>query len=117
MYRSGVSLDKQMSDSTALLLHILDITRTMRERALDSDWESVREREAYRQTLIERCFPLNSAVANPAQVADSIHEIIELDRSVMTLAVLAREQIEESFAKLKLGRQAVGAYTCVEISC
>jgi len=104
-----------MPDSAVLLADILNITRVMRERALDSDWDGVREKEAYRQTLIERCFPLTSAVANPDQVADSIQEIIELDRSVMSLAVLAREEIEESFAKLKLGRQATGSYTSVEI--
>ena len=104
-----------MSDRSAQLHNILDATREMRKHALNSDWNSVREKEAYRQTLIEGCFPLDRSVANPDQVAESIQEIIELDRSVMSLALLAREELEDSFGKLKLGRQANDVYTSVEV--
>ena len=108
-------MDRQMSDRSVLLQEILVITRTMREFALDSDWDSVHEKEAYRQTLIKRCFPLDRSMDNPGQAAESIQEIIELDRSVMSLALLAREEMEDSFGKLKLGRQATDAYTSVEV--
>ncbi len=104
-----------MPNSRSLLQQILETTRKMRERALDSDWENVHEMEAYRQALIERCFPLDGSVNNPAQAADWIREIIELDRSVMSLAAVAREELGNRFGKLRLGRQATNTYTSVEI--
>ena len=108
-------MDRDMPDRAALLQEILDITREMREQALDSAWGSVHEKEATRQTLIGHCFPLDQGIANPNQAAKSIQEIIELDRSVMSLAQLAREEMEDSFSRLKLGRQATNAYTTVEV--
>jgi len=110
-----VRMDREMPARAALLQEILDITREMREHALDSAWESVHEKEATRQTLIGRCFPLDQSIVNPNLAADSIKEIIELDRSVMSLAQLAREEMEDSFSRLKLGRQATNAYTTVEV--
>lgn len=109
-------MNKSMPDSTTLLETILEITRKMRERALDCDWESVHEKEAYRQTLIAHCFPLDESIADLHQAADSIREILELDRSVKSLALLAREQLADSFGKLKLGRQATNSYASVELS-
>jgi len=108
-------MNKQMPDSTTLLQRILDIARKMRECALNSDWESVHEKEESRQALIERCFPLDAPIENPAQAADSIREIIELDRSVVSLAAVAKEELGNSFDKFKLGRQATNTYTSVEI--
>ncbi|MCP4285678.1 MAG: flagellar protein FliT [Gammaproteobacteria bacterium] len=108
-------MNKHMPDSTTLLQRILDISRKMRECALNSDWESVHEKEESRQALIKRCFPLDGSINNPAQATDSIREIIELDRSVVSLAALAREELESSFGKFKLGRHATHSYTSVEI--
>lgn len=108
-------MNKQPSDSATLLQNILEITRKMRECALDSDWETVQDKEQQRQGLIERCFPLDKSIVNPANASGLIQEIVELDRSVMSLAAFTREEIEVSFGKLKLGRQATHAYTSVEI--
>ena len=104
-----------MPDRSMLLQKILEITTKMRESALDSDWESVSERERYRRTLMERCFPLDGAIVDRAHAADSIQAIIALDKSVMSLAAHARKEVEQRLFELKLGRQASIAYTSVEI--
>ena len=104
-----------MLDRPALLRKILEITREMREHALDSDWEAVHEKESHRQTLIARCFPWDNPINNPDRVADAIHEIVELDRSVMSLAGLDREELKDNLGRLKLGRKATSAYTSVEV--
>ena len=108
-------MNEQMPDCTALLQSILDVTRKMRESALESDWESVQQNEKYRQTLIGQCFPLQQPIEDPGQASSSIHEVIEMDRSVMSLLAAAREELAAGLGKLKLGRQAANAYTAVVI--
>ncbi|MCB1849654.1 MAG: flagellar protein FliT [Gammaproteobacteria bacterium] len=103
-----------MPDSTTLLQQILEITREMRTAALESDWELVQQSEAQRSFLIARCFPLQEAPVDPELTAASIDEIIELDRSIQSLALLARDEITHSLGKLKRGRQAINAYVNVK---
>ncbi len=103
-----------MPDSAALLIRILCLSREMRERALSSDWDSVHEKEKSRQKLIDACFPLDGSITNPAQTDASINEIIELDRSVVSLALVAQNEVGENLSGLKLGRQAKNAYNSVE---
>lgn len=108
-------MDRSVPDSASLLTSIVRLTQEMRQCALDSDWESVQDKEQQRQALIERCFPLDDSFANPAYAFETIREIIELDRSVMSMAAFTRETIEAGVSKIKLGRQATQAYTSVEI--
>lgn len=86
----------------------------MHGHALESDWESVHEMEARRLPLIRQCFPLDQSIDNHEWTADSIREMMELDKSVLSLAVLARDELEKSFSQFKRGRQASGAYASVE---
>lgn len=107
-------MSEQTSNSATLLKEILDITRGMRRNALDSDWETVREEEQRRQQLIKWCFPFDRSIADPDQAADSITEIIELDRSMMLLLTVAREDLGNNMNKLELSRQVASAYAVVE---
>lgn len=107
-------MDNPVTNSANLLLSILELSRTMRARALESDWESVHEKEARRLSLIRQCFPLDLSAIDHEQAADFLREIMELDRSVLSLAFLAREELELSFSQFKRGRQASGVYASVE---
>ena len=102
-----------MSVSTTLLPQILELSREMRRLALDSEWERVHELESSRLLLIERCFPLEEPLDAAQQAVDLLNEIVELDRSVMSLAAAARQDLDAGLGRLKLGRQANNAYSQV----
>jgi len=102
-----------MADSAALLISILHLTREMRERALGSDWEGVHAMEKSRQVLIDSCFPLDGSITDQTHADAAIDEIVELDRSVVSLARVAQEELGENLGRLKLGHQAKNAYNSV----
>ena len=100
-----------MSTDAALLQQILDLSREMRRLALDSEWERVHELETCRVQLIERCFPLDGQVDDTRRAVETLNEIVELDKSVLSLAAAARQDLDEGLGRLKLGRQAKNAYS------
>ena len=94
-----------------LLDEILELTKNMQSRAVAEDWDSVRESEARRRALIHACFPLSDPVSSEAERAiEQIKQILGLNRSIMAMAVAAREELGSEFSRLKQGRQAARAY-------
>ena len=90
-----------------LLDQILELTNSMRFQAVAEEWDAVRESEAKRRRLIRACFPLSDPVSSEAERAiEQIKQIMELDRSIMSMAAAAREELGNEFGKLRQGRQA-----------
>jgi hypothetical protein len=102
-----------MSDSIGFLQQILVLSREMRGRALESDWETVRVLERDRLPLIESCFPLDIAAAEAPSAREMLEEIVEMDKSILSLASAAQQEIGDHLGKVKLGRQANNAYATV----
>lgn len=94
-----------------LLDEILELTNSMRFQAVGSDWDAVRESEVQRRGLISACFPLSDPASSEVERAvEQIKQIMELDRSIMAMAAIAREELGSEFGRLKQGRQAARAY-------
>jgi len=103
-----------MTDSHQLLDEILSLTRQLHQHASQAQWDHLSPLEQARTGLIERCFPLDGSITDPAQAATTISEIISLDRQVMDRVRDAQQEIGQQLGKFRQGREATHAYQAIE---
>ena len=100
-----------MADQQQLSLgRLLELTDLMLARALDQQWESVRELQVLRDSLI-RDFYNEEIILDDQCVVRAINHIIESDQKLARLGLEERSLLQAQIYKLKHGRSAVKAYT------
>ena len=80
----------------------------MGDLGADGDWRQVIELESQRSALLQQAF------AEPAPADEStarqIHAILEADKRLMNLGVIARDEAAAELASLQRGRKGQQAY-------
>lgn len=78
--------------------------------AENKDWDGLVELEARRRPLIHACFDDRAAGAEGELLAAAIHEVLEIDGTIMALAAAGRSEAAEAIQGLARGKRARQAY-------
>jgi hypothetical protein len=99
-----------MNDRIADLQQLVELTRTMLEKAQASLWDEVIETEALRRELISAFFlvPIQPELASP--VAEGIRLILAMDRDIEKLGLAEKEAMGQALRQMEQGKKAVKAY-------
>jgi hypothetical protein len=100
-----------MNDRITDLQQLVELTRTMREKAQASLWDEVIDQEAVRRELISAFFhiPVQPELASP--IAEGIRLILEMDRDIERLGLAEKEEIGQALRQMGQGKKVVRAYS------
>ncbi len=101
----------QPSQPTAPAMdEILALCRLMLECAERGDWDAVTGHELERRERLERYFSAAPASGGTAGLAEAIREIVTIDRRILALGQVRRNEIVASLRALENGRRGAAAY-------
>lgn len=89
---------------------IVRASHELLELARQGEWEAVAEGQRQRQKEVEAFFAEPVPAEISEDVEQGIHEILTVDREVMTLGEAAREEVGEAIQSLGQRRKAQNAY-------
>lgn len=90
---------------------ILALSRRMLDEAHRGAWVEVAESEAARRTRLETLFPFTGAPTGaPAILTDCIHQVLAIDRELLSLGQTQRTALNQALATLSRGERARVAY-------
>lgn len=100
-----------MTDKTIDLQQLIDLSRTMLEKAREESWDDVFVLETERSELIRLFFsePVRQEYADT--VAAGIQTIMAIDRDIMALGSLKKLDLAQALQALDQGKKAIKAYT------
>lgn len=104
--RSGVLNSLKSEDGDA----VLELSRSMLERAESQQWEAVERLEAQRRPLLLALFHAGTTAAATNVLASYAEVVLEIDRAIQKLAELARENCSQELRRLDDARRACSAY-------
>jgi hypothetical protein len=90
---------------------VMEMSHAMLSAAQAQEWEVVPRMEAERRILIEAFFENNVLATQADEVASGIHELMAIDREMMTLCDKSKESMSHQLGNLTQGRRARVAYT------
>lgn len=95
-------------DRSELLDQAMALSRQMADQGAEGAWEAVVELERRRSAVLEKAFagstPLDDATAQ------KIRAILEIDKRLMSVGVVARDEAATEIAQLQRGRKGQQAY-------
>ncbi len=100
-----------VTDRSAQLELIQALTHKMLEMAGQQQWENVSKLEVERSHLIYSFFETKPSMEEAEHVANTILEVLAVDKEIMALSSSAQQEILNSSQKINRGKQASQAYT------
>ena len=91
--------------------HILELSREMRVLADGEEWEQLLEKETERRVAIGVFFAQPVSVEQAPGVAAGIKDLMEMDKEMLSLFVVAREHVVGKMGTMKTGRRMDSAYS------
>jgi hypothetical protein len=100
-----------MNGRIADLQRLVELTRSMLEKAQASLWDEVVEMEAERRELISAFFldPVLPEIASP--VGEGIRLILAMDSQIEALGLAEKEAMGQALRQMEHGKKAVKAYS------
>lgn len=90
---------------------ILALSRRMLDDAHRGAWVEVAESEATRRVRLDTLFPFVAGPAGaPAILADCIHQVLAIDREMLSMGQTQRTELSQALATLNRGERARAAY-------
>jgi hypothetical protein len=94
-----------------LLEQALQLSRQMGEFGAEGQWQQVIELETARSALLEQAFAQRAPADEPT--ARQIHAILEADKQLLSLGVVARDEAATELAHMQRGRKGQQAYRSI----
>ncbi|MCL7419403.1 MAG: flagellar protein FliT [Methylobacter sp.] len=94
------------------LAEIIDFTDKMLGYANAGDWESVDALQRIRDGVITDLFS-DSVIVEADFLAEQIRHILKVDKEIMALGWLYRNDLQEQLRKIQQGKSAVKAYSAL----
>jgi hypothetical protein len=89
---------------------VLVLSQQMRDHAAANEWDRVQCLQRERETAIHACFSSQLRLADPAQAAHVIQQVLDLDEEMMAFGISARRRIASELTQVQQGRIASLAY-------
>jgi hypothetical protein len=100
-----------MSDLHTNLTLALDLSRQIVELAGQSAWTKMAQLDRQRLPILESVFNDNEFKANPGSYNAQVQQIVDLNNQAVSLCADARGEISQKGRKLKVGKDAIVAYS------
>lgn len=90
---------------------VLALSQRMLDDARRGAWVEVAASEAARRIRLETLFPFVAGPTGaPAILADCIHQVLTIDREMLSLGQTQRTELNQALATLNRGERARAAY-------
>ena len=90
---------------------ILELSREMRGLADEEEWERLLEKEIERRVAIGEFFAQPVSIEEAPAVAAGIKALMEMDKEMLSLFEVAREEVAQKMGAMKTGRRMEDAYS------
>lgn len=89
---------------------ILKLTHQMLDAAKDQEWDNLVDMEASRRQLIADFFTVTAAPEEVCDITEGTHEILGIDKQIMTLSRQQRDLIGSALSDIKKQHDVKKAY-------
>ncbi|MFQ5488321.1 MAG: flagellar protein FliT [Gammaproteobacteria bacterium] len=94
----------------ALLASALELSQHMLAACRSQDWALLSQLETRRRPLLEQAFSQSDTSMNPASVAETIHQLMALDRDILACCEEEKQACVQQLQQLTRGKNAADAY-------
>ncbi len=94
----------------AALASALELSQHMLAACRSQDWALLLELESRRRILLEQAFSRSDMSMPPASIAESIHQLMALDRDILACCEEEKQSCAQQLQQLARGKNAADAY-------
>lgn len=94
----------------AVLVHALELSRRMLAACRQHDWALLAQLESQRGKLLDQAFAGPTETGNAATVAETIQQLIALDRDILACCEEEKRSCAQQLQQLTRGKHAADAY-------